>query len=236
MAVVVSGRRFFTGLASFGFMFVVAGCQSGGSGLLGMGDKQVPAQPDPQAEATVLASELRSYCPNVTLREGTAFFNNYAGGGQDDQTKLIYQAAIDNVTRNCSNTNGMLTMNVAAAGRVVPGPLAKAGAVTMPIRVAVTQGDQVLYSQLHQYKVQMADSSTATQFVFNDPNVSVPMPSAKNYQVFIGYDEGPPKAAQKAKVAKKVVKKKPVAAAAPAAQAPAAEPAPAQSSISDIPR
>lgn len=233
MAVSMSGRRFFTGLALSGFMFAVAGCQSGGSGFLGMGDKQVPTQPDPQAEATVLASELRSYCPNVTLREGTAFFNNYASGGQDDQSKLIYQAAIDNVTRNCTNANGMLTMNVAAAGRVVPGPLAKAGTVTMPIRVAVTLGDQVLYSQLHQYKVQLADTSTATQFVFNDPNVSVPVPTAKNYQVFVGYDEGPPKAAAKpARVAKKVVKKPASTAAAPAAQQPAAS----QTSISDIPR
>jgi hypothetical protein len=124
----------------------------------------------------------------------------------------------------------MLTMNVAAAGRVVPGPLAKAGTVTMPIRVAVTLGDQVLYSQLHQHKVQVADTSTATQFVFNDPNVSVPAPSAKNYQVFVGYDEGPPKAAAKpARVAKKVVKK-------PAPAASAQQPPASQTSISDIPR
>lgn len=211
-------------------MFVVAGCQSGGNGLLGVGDKQAPTQADAQAQGKVLASELRAYCPNVTLREGTAYFNTYASGGQDDQSKLIYQAAIANVTRDCSYGTGTLTLNVAVAGKVVPGPLASAGAITMPIRIAVTLGDQVLYSQLHQYKVQIADTSTATQFVFNDPNVTVPAPSARNYQVFVGYDEGPPKAAPKpARVAKKVVKKKPVAAAAPAAP-------PTQSSISDIPR
>jgi hypothetical protein len=227
MAVRTSGRRFFTGLALFGFMFTVAGCQSGGNGLLGVSNKQVPTQAAAQAEGKVLASELTAYCPNLTLREGTAYFNTYAGGGQDDQSKLVYQAAITNVTRACSRANGMLTMNVAVAGKVVPGPLGKAGSITMPIRVAVTLGDQVLYSQLHQYKVQIADTSTATQFVFNDPNVTVPEPSARNYQVFVGYDEGPPKAAAKpARVARKVVKKKP---------APA-EPAPSQTSISDIPR
>jgi hypothetical protein len=227
MAVRTSGGRFFTGLALFGFMFTVAGCQSSGNGLLGVGDKQGPTQAEAQAEGKVLASELTAYCPNLTLREGTAYYNAYAAGGQDDQAKLIYQAAITGVTRACTRANGMLTMNVAAAGRMVPGPLGKAGTITMPIRVAVTLGDQALYSQLHQYKVQVGDTSTATQFVFNDPNVTVPEPSARNYQVFVGFDEGPPKAAPKpARVAKKVVKKKP---------APA-QPEPAQTSISDIPR
>ncbi len=211
-------------------MVAVAGCQSGGNGLLGVGDKQAPTQADAQAQGKILASQLRAYCPTVTLREGTAYFNTYAAGGQDDPGKLVYQAAISEVTRDCTHSGGTLTMNVAVAGKVVPGPLAKPGTVTMPIRVVVTMGDQVLYSQLHQYKVQVSDVSTASQFLFNDPNVSVPEPTARNYQVFVGYDEGPPKAAPKpARVAKKVVRKKP-------APAPAAPPQDGQTSISDIPR
>jgi hypothetical protein len=209
-------------------MLVAAGCQSGGNGLLGVGEKQATTQADAQAQGKILASQLTAYCPNVTLREGTAYFNDYAAGGQDDANKLVYQAAISNVTRDCNHSGGTLTMNVAVAGRIVPGPLGKPGTITMPIRVAVTMGDQVLYSQLHQYKVQVSDISTATQFLFNDANVSVPEPTARNYQVFVGFDEGPPKkAAKPARVAKKVVRKKP---AAPAAQQPS------QTSISDIPR
>jgi hypothetical protein len=62
----------------------------------------------------------------------------------------------------------------------------------MPIRVVVVHGSDVLYSQLHQYKLQVSDMSAATQFVFNDPNVVVPEPTAKDYQLFAGFDEGPP--------------------------------------------
>ncbi|CAM5509414.1 hypothetical protein ATER59S_03809 [Aquamicrobium terrae] len=208
-----------------GFVLSLAGCQSAGKAM-----DNGALQPDPPK---VKASDLRAYCPKVTLREGTAYFNSYAKGGQDDPSKLAYQAAISDVTRDCSRSDGTLTMNVAAAGKVVPGPMGSAGTVTMPIRVVVAQGSQVLYSQLHQYKLPITDTSAATQFAFSDPNVSVPVPAADTYQVFVGFDEGPPKAAKPAaaRPAPKVArKKKPVTPAAAPAQPPT------QTSISDIPR
>ena len=57
------------------------------------------------------------------------------------------------MTRSCSRGGGMLTMNVAVAGKVVPGPVATDGSVTMPIRIVVSSGDEVLYSQIHKYQV-----------------------------------------------------------------------------------
>ncbi len=173
----VKGRSL-AGLAVSGLMIAVAGCQSGQSG-------STAAQPK------VLASELQAYCPRVTLREGTAYFNTYAKGGQDDPGKLVYQASISDVTRSCSRADGTMTLNVAAAGRVVPGPAGVPGSVNMPIRVAVVRGDELLYSKLHTVQVAMPDSSAA-QFVFNDPNVTFPLPTEANVQVFVGYDEGPP--------------------------------------------
>ena len=227
-----SNARFFAGLALSGFMLAAAGCQSGGKNVLDVSGKK--DNTPPPADGKVLASQLLAYCPKVTLRDGTAYFSTYAKGGQDDASKMVYQASIADVTRDCSRNNGTLTMNVAVAGKVVPGPLAKPGTITMPIRIAVMHGSQVLYSQLHQYKVQVSDMSAATQFVFNDPNVSVPEPTAKDYQVFAGYDDGPPRKAkadgsEPVKKVRRAVKKKP-APAAPAASAPAS------TSLSDIPR
>jgi hypothetical protein len=195
--------RFLAGVALSGFMLAVAGCQSGGKGVLGVGgDQQAKVE-----DSKVKASDLLAYCPRVTLRDGTAYFNTYAKGGkkskkaqdadaatdeQDASADIVYQAAITDVTRDCSRNAGTLTMNVAVAGKVVPGPKGSAGTITMPIRIVVVHGADVLYSQLHQYKLQVSDMSAATQFVFNDANVVVPEPSAKDYQVFAGYDEGPP--------------------------------------------
>lgn len=167
-------------------MLVVAGCQSGDSAAaLGAGGEGKPEK--------IQASELTAYCPQVTLREGTAFFSSYAKGGQDDPKKLAYQASISDVTRSCSRANGLLTINVGVAGRIVPGPAGAAGSVKMPIRIAVLQGEEVVYSQLHNHQVALDGSGAATQFIFNDPNVTVPIPSDQSLQVFAGYDEGPPK-------------------------------------------
>jgi hypothetical protein len=137
--------------------------------------------------------ELRAYCPKVDLREGTAFYRTYEKGGKEteDETKVIYQAALSETSRDCKFANGVLTMTVAAAGRVVPGPKGKGGTITMPIRVAVTRGDEVLYSKLSQQQVQIAETG-ATQFVFSDTEVSFPQPTARNITIYVGYDEGPP--------------------------------------------
>jgi hypothetical protein len=231
-----SNGRFFAALALSGLMLAVAGCQSGGGGtknVLDVTGKQTPVPPPPDAK--VKASDLLAYCPRVSLRDGTAYFNAYARGGQDDASKLIYQAAITEVSRDCTRNNGMLMMKVGVAGKIVPGPLGKPGAITMPIRVVVLHGDKVLYSKLHKDKVQVAGTSAATQFLFTDTDISVPEPVARDYTVLAGFDEGPINAA-KAKAAKAerkvhrvVKKKKPPVAAAPAPQG-------TQTSISDIPR
>ena len=144
--------------------------------------------------------ELRAYCPKVDLREGTAFYRTYEKGGKEteDPSLVIYQAALAETSRDCQYANGTLTMTVAVAGRVVPGPKAKGGTITMPIRVAVTRGDEVLYSKLSTQEVQIAETG-ATQFVFKDTEVSFPQPTSRNITVFVGYDEGPP--------AKKIAKK-----------------------------
>ena len=181
--------RFLAGILVSGFILAVAGCQSGAGGnALMAGDKQAQAPDD-----KVLMSDLVGYCPRVTLREGTAYFNTYAKGGEDDKSKIIYQASITDVTRTCARANGQLTIKVAVAGKIVPGPLGQAGNVTMPIRVAVVRGDEVLYSQLHKHQVAVGSTAAATQFIFNDPNATVPDPTAADLQVFAGYDEGPPK-------------------------------------------
>jgi hypothetical protein len=232
--------RFVAGLALTGFMLAAAGCQSSDNGILGFGRKDTtpPPPPDPK----VLSSQLQAYCPKVTLRDGTAYFNTYAKGGakpkkkpdatqdataqaaqpapdgtivdpQKDPTKIIYQASITDVTRDCSRANGQLSMKIAVAGKVVPGPMFAPGTITMPIRVAVMHGTEVLYSQLHPYQVQVSDPSTATQFVFTDQNVVVPEPTAQDYQAFAGYDEVAPKGTtdKPKKSGKKKVKAAPAA-------------------------
>src|SRR5262245_59416637 len=100
--------RFLTGLALAGFMIAAAGCQSGDSGsVLGFGDGSKQKQPQ---EGKVLESELRAYCPTVTLKEENGFIDRYAKGGEGDAAKLSWQASIGEVTRSCNRQTGMLAM------------------------------------------------------------------------------------------------------------------------------
>lgn len=72
-------RRFVAGLALAGFMLAAAGCQSSDNGILNLGfNKKDPTAPPPPADPKIVASQLLAYCPRVTVRDGTAFFNTYA--------------------------------------------------------------------------------------------------------------------------------------------------------------
>ena len=181
-------KRFFSLAAVLGSAALLSACQSSDTAWT-MTSARTDLQP-PASQVT--QTELEAYCPRVTLREGTAYFSTYERGGDGQQDKLRYQASINNVTRSCDYSGQDLVMTVGAAGRVVLGPKGAAGAIAMPIRVAVVEGEKVLYSQLHKYEVQVAPSG-ATQFIFTDPSVTLPRPSGPNYLVYVGYDEGPAK-------------------------------------------
>jgi hypothetical protein len=168
---------------------LLAGCQSGdGTSWLGGG-----SQPPQAREGQVLESELRAFCPAVTLRDSTSVFTINEKGGKEDAQRVRFQASISEATRSCSRSGGMLTVNVAIAGRVVPGPAAAPGSVNLPIHIAAVQGQEVIYSDVQSHPVQIASTATATQFVYTNAQVTFPDPATANVQLFAGFDEAPGK-------------------------------------------
>ena len=89
MAFYSFNRRFVAGLALTGFMLAAAGCQSSDNGILnlGIGKKTDPNAPIPPQDPKILASQLQAYCPKVTVRDGTAYFNTYAKGAPQPKKK-----------------------------------------------------------------------------------------------------------------------------------------------------
>ncbi|WP_112809412.1 hypothetical protein [Ensifer sp.] len=161
---------------------VLAGCnktQSGGAIETGGS----AAAPTP---AVVQAS-----CPQVVLRDGTSSFRTYAKGGKDDPTKVIYQVSLADTTRQCVLSETAMTVTVVVQGRVVSGPAGGPGKVTMPIRVAATDEDKTLYSELVQHTVEVP-ATGSTQFVFTKADVTLPAGAGSTVKVFVGFDEGPP--------------------------------------------
>lgn len=125
------------------------------------------------------------YCPNVSLREGTAILRKGLG---DD---LQYIASIVSTSRDCRIVDGQLRMKVGVSGRVVPGPAAKPGATSLPIRIAVVRGEEVLYSAKGSQTIEVKPGQGGDQFVYVDQAVAVPEPTAKNLVIYAGFDEGP---------------------------------------------
>lgn len=184
-------RRFLPGLFTIGFIMAAAGCQSGDAGgVLGPAAAKDDLKPPTEK---VKESDLIGFCPRVALRDGTAFFNSYAKGGQDDPAKLLYQTALTDVTRACTRSDGQLTIVVSVAGKVVPGPAGAPGNLTLPIRIAAIQGTTVVYSELKKYQVAVTDTSAATQFVYGDTKITIPEPTKRDVMIFAGFDEGPAK-------------------------------------------
>jgi hypothetical protein len=180
-------------LFAMSFMIAGAGCRSGDSAdAIDPGTAGGTKLPEGQ----ILASELRAYCPKVNLREGTAFLPVYAKGGDEDATKLLYQSSLTAATRKCTYQPGTITMEVAVAGRVVPGAMAADGPVKLPIRIAATDANgQQLYSNVGSHEVQITRAGGAAQFIYTDANVTVPS-TVGSVNVTAGFDEGPKKKKQ----------------------------------------
>jgi hypothetical protein len=170
------------------------------SGAFSFNKKKDEAPADTAKQPVV----VQGACPLVYLREGTAVYTQYAKAarkkkadptdtGQDPNT-LVMQATLDQTTRQCFQTpQGGLRITVVVHGRLVLGPSGKPGSTfTLPIRVAATDGDQTLYSELTQYPVTLPPGESTMQFVFTKENVLLNEGSPGGLtRLFAGIDEGP---------------------------------------------
>jgi len=180
------------GVLAASLLMVLSGCNAGNpGGVLGSAADKPAATPAADPAANVAAA-VQGFCPPITLRDGTAYHRVYAKGAKDDATKIVYQASLADTTRSCTRSETGMTITAMVQGRLVAGPEGKAGQVMLPIRVAVTDGDKVIYSELTQFPVTLADVAQASQFVFTK-DVPVPQDVGGLTKVHVGFDEGPVK-------------------------------------------
>jgi len=151
-----------------------------------------PSQSATTQEPRISESEIRAYCPRVAISDENAFYTLYERGGEDDPSRIIYRVAIDKITRACRYGDGQLMMEVAAAGRVVPGPKFNPASLNLPIYVRARRGEDVLYEQNHSFKLDAHERGQATQFLFKDAGVTFAQPEARNVFVFVGFNRPRP--------------------------------------------
>jgi len=137
----------------------------------------------------------RAYCPKTVMRAGTETLNIYPdkmkADDPDKSTKLRFRATITDVARECDYAGGgqFINMKVGVAGRALSGPSGETGEFTMPIRIAVTAGDSVLYSNLKDVRIEIPPGRSNAKFSYVDGAISIPKPQKENIIIYVGYDE-----------------------------------------------
>ncbi|MBB4002998.1 hypothetical protein [Aurantimonas endophytica] len=170
-----------------GAMALLSACSSSNNGAqleADAGALAAPGQVPGAATAWEAGGESR-FCPQVTLREGTAILRKNVGDQVD------YVASISEANRDCRIIDGRLRMQIGVAGRIVPGAAAQARTVNLPIRVAVLLGEDVIYSELGRQAVAIAPGGGAKTFRYLDQGISLD-PNETRVVIYAGFDEGPP--------------------------------------------
>ncbi|WP_313615909.1 PilZ domain-containing protein [Agrobacterium sp.] len=174
--------------AAMSMLAIVAGCNSSSpSEALGIGETGSAAP-----AAAAVTPVVQANCPKVTVLDSNAIHRVYARGAKDNPEQLVYQASLADSTRACTMNTDTLTVNVLVQGRIVPGPQAKAGKVTLPIRVSVKDGEGEIFGETSQYQVDLSTDGGG-QFIFNNDHVAIPNGpggAPKTVNVFVAFDDG----------------------------------------------
>ncbi len=171
-------------------LLALAGCTTGQNPLT-----STAPEPKPEPQLATNTTVVEGTCPKVFLRDETAFYRSYGKGGDNDPSKVAYQASIAETSRACTMDSTSLNITVVAKGRLVTGPLGASGRVVLPIRVEVLDGENALYSELTRFEAEIPAGGEATQFVFRKDGITIPGGAGKLARIYVSFDSAPAKAA-----------------------------------------
>jgi hypothetical protein len=92
------------------------------------------------------------------------------------------------VTRNCVVSNGLITVNMGASGRVLLGPAGKQTSVNAPIRFAVERDGQAVFSEKYTIPVALTPPAQSAEFVKVVENVAIPYLGGESITIWVGFD------------------------------------------------
>lgn len=140
-----------------------------------------------QAQTNALPA-IATTCPPIRVRAGSEAMFYYGGGRTGDARSLQYQGVIDETSRNCVVSNGLITVNMGVVGRVLLGPAGNQSSVNAPIRFAVERDGQAVFSEKHTIPVQIAAPARSAEFVKVLENVAIPYLGGEEITIWVGFD------------------------------------------------
>ena len=173
---------------------LLAGCSMGG--MFGGGNaaqtqtlQNATATPAAVAQAQTSAlPAIATECPPIRVRAGSEAMFYYGNGRTGDPKALQYQGVIDESTRNCVVSNGLITVNMGVVGRVLLGPQGSQASVNAPIRFAVERDGQAVFSEKYTIAVPIAAPARSAEFVKVIDNVAIPYLGGEEITIWVGFD------------------------------------------------
>jgi len=140
-----------------------------------------------QAQTSALPA-IATECPPIRIRPGSEAMFYYGNGRTGDAKALQYQGVIDETSRNCVVSNGLITVNMGVVGRVLLGPAGSQTSVNAPIRFAVERDGQAVFSEKYTMPVAIAAPARSAEFVKVIENVAIPYLGGEEITIWVGFD------------------------------------------------
>ncbi|MCC0023038.1 MAG: hypothetical protein H6874_02325 [Hyphomicrobiaceae bacterium] len=173
----------------------VAGCSMGS--LMGGGTSDVnttqlagttATQADINAAQTSALPVIATECPPIRVKDGTQSIVSYENNRIGDAQSVQFQAVIDDQSRNCRVSNGLITVNMGAKGRVILGPKPASNTLTVPLRFAVERDNVPVFSEVYQIPVTVTPPNQSQEFVKVVDDVAIPYLGGENIVIWVGFD------------------------------------------------
>jgi hypothetical protein len=148
------------------------------------------ATPDEMAVTANMLPAIATECPPIKVKPGLETLYFYGNGQGRNPRDLQYQAVIDKQSRNCVVSNGLITVEMGAAGRLMLGPAGNQTNVELPLRFTVERDGTALFSERYAIPVALTPPNQASDFVKVVPNVQIPYIGGENLVIWVGFDSG----------------------------------------------
>ena len=131
---------------------------------------------------------IATECPPIKVRPGLEALFNYTGRDASDPRKLQYQAVIEQQSRNCVVSNGLITVKMGIVGRLLLGPSGNQSSVTLPVRFEVERDNVALFSEKYDIPVSITPPGQSAEFVKVVENVNIPYLGGEQITIWVGFD------------------------------------------------
>lgn len=147
-----------------------------------------PSQQELQQASSSALPALATECPPIKVKPGGETLFYYGKGKVGNPKDLNYQAVIDKQSRNCVVSNGLITVKMGMAGRVLLGPSGTQSKVDIPVRFSVERDDVPLYSEKYDVPVSITPPAQSAEFVKVVENVAIPYTGGEKIVIWVGFD------------------------------------------------